>query len=323
MGPIRPIQPTYLTKLMSTYIIGHKSPDLDSVAAAIAYADLKNRQENTDQYVPAAAGELNKETFYALEKFGIAKPEILANAVGLNLILVDHNEFSQAVNGIEQAKIVEILDHHKIDFKYSEPIAFKVLPWGASCSIVAQLYFYKDMKPEKNLAGLMLAAILVDTVITKSPACTDYDKKIIEKLAEIAEINDWKEFGMEIFKIRSSVSELSNADIIKTDFKDFNFKAGKFGIGQIETVNLTDFAGRENDIIIELEKLRMAENYHSVILFITDIIKEGSKFLVATKEQKKIEQALNAKLENKKIYIKGIISRKKQVAPRLTKIFDK
>lgn len=308
---------------MKTYIIGHRSPDLDSVAAAIAYAGLKNKQENTDKYVPAAAGELNKETIYALDKFGIAKPEILENASGLDLILVDHNEFPQAVNGIEQAKIMEVLDHHKIDFKYGEPIAFKVLPWGASCSIIAQLYFYKDAGPDKNLAGLMLAAILVDTVITKSPTCTDYDKEIIEKLAAIAAIADWKDFGMELFKVRSSVSQLSNADIIKTDFKDFILKAGKFGIGQIETVDLNEFVGREDDIIVELEKLRAAEGYHSVILFITDIIKEGSKFLVATAEPEKIEQALGAKLENKKVYIQGIISRKKQVAPKFMEIFDK
>lgn len=308
---------------MKTYIIGHKSPDLDSVAAAIAYANLKNKQENTDKYIPAAAGELNKETIYALNKFSITEPKILENAAGAELILVDHNEFTQAINGVEQAKIVEVLDHHKIDFKNREPIAFKVLPWGASCSIIAQMYFWKEETLDKNLAGLMLAAILVDTVITKSPTCTEYDRKIIEKLAETAEIKNWKEFGMEIFKVRSSVSELSNADIIKTDFKDFNLKAGKFGIGQIETVDLNDFSGREDDIIAELENLRETENYHSAILFITDIIKEGSQFLVATTEQKKIEQALGAKLENNKVYIDGIISRKKQIAPKFSEIFDK
>lgn len=308
---------------MKTYIVGHKSPDLDSVAAAIAYAHLKNKLENTDKYAPAAAGELNKETVYVLEKFGIAKPKILADAAGLNLILVDHNEFAQAVSGVEQAKIVEVLDHHKIDFKYGEPIEFAVKPWGAACSIIAQMYFNKNIGLEKNLAGLMLSAILVDTVIIKSPTCVEQDKEIINKLAAIAEIENWQKFGMELFKVRSSVSELSNADIIKTDFKDFNFKAGKFGIGQIETMDLDEFAERENDLMIALEKLRAAEGYHSVILFITDIIKEGSEFLITSLDYEKIEQALSAKLENKKVYIEGILSRKKQVVPRFMEIFDK
>lgn len=306
-----------------TYIIGHKSPDLDSAAAAIAYADLKNKMEGADNYAPALAGEINKETAFALKKFGLAKPEILSDIKEKNIILVDHNEFSQAASGIEEAKIIEILDHHKVDFKYGEPIAVKILPWGASCTIIADEFFARNIELDKNLAGLMLSAVLVDTVITKSPTCAEKDKEIIEKLAGIAEIKDWREFGMELFKIRSSVSELSNAEIIKSDFKDFNFKAGKFGIGQVETVDLNEFAAREDEIINELNKLREAESYHSVILFITDIIKEGSKFLVSTVDQAKAEEALGAKLENNKIYINGIISRKKQVAPKFSAIFDK
>ena len=307
------------------YIIGHKSPDLDSVAAAISYANLKNRtrKSNETEYIPAVAGAINKETEFCLKKFSFNAPEILKNIKGKNVILVDHNEFAQAADGIEQAKIIEVLDHHKVDFKYSEPIAFNVKPWGASCSIIAEKYFKNNLELNKNLAGLMLAAILVDTVITKSPTCTEYDKTIIEKLANIANIKDWREFGMELFKVRSTVSDLSDAEIIKSDFKDFNFKQGKFGIGQVETVDLNDFVKREDAIVKELNKIKKAENYHTVILFITDIIKEGSKFLIATDDQEKIEQALGVKLENKKVYIKGIISRKKQVAPGFVEVFDK
>ncbi|MCK4554064.1 manganese-dependent inorganic pyrophosphatase [Candidatus Parcubacteria bacterium] len=310
--------------LNKIYIIGHKSPDLDSVAAAISYADFKNktRKSGDEKYLPAVAGAINKETKFALKKFGFSAPEILKNIKGKKIILVDHNEFAQAADGIEQAKIIEILDHHKVDFKYSEPISFTVKPWGSSCSIIAEKYFKNNLELNKNLAGLMLAAVLVDTVITKSPTCTEYDKKIIEKLTGIANIKDWQKFGMELFKVRSTVSELSDAEIIKSDFKDFNFKQGKFGIGQVETIDLNDFTEREDGIINELNKIKQAENYHSVILFITDIIKEGSKFLVATDDQEKIEQALGAELENGKVYIKGIISRKKQVVPRFVEVFD-
>jgi manganese-dependent inorganic pyrophosphatase len=169
----------------------------------------------------------------------------------------------------------------------------------------------------------MLSAALVDTVITKSPTTTDKDRVIIEKLAKISGINNWQEYGMELFKVRSTVQELSDEKIIKSDFKDFNFKAGKFGIGQVETVDLEEFSGREEKLINELKKIKDSGNYHTVVLFITDIIKEGSKFLIETDDQEKVEIALDSKLQNCQVYIPGILSRKKQVAPKFTAVFDK
>ena len=305
------------------YVIGHKSPDLDSVAGAISYAQFKNKLEGVNFYVPVVAGIINKETEYVLEKFGFEKPKILKDLKNKKVILVDHNEVSQSADGREGAEIVEVLDHHKVDFKYSELIVFKVLPWGASASIIAHCYFKNNIKINKNLAGLILSAILVDTVITKSPTCTEKDKEIIEKLAEIAEIKDWKEYGMEIFKVRSSVSDLSPKEIIKSDFKDFVFKVGRIGIGQVETVNLEELNSLEDNLLKSLNDLKKSGDYHSIILFITDIIKEGSRFLVASEDASGFEKAFKVKLKNNKVYIDKIISRKKQVIPKLTKIFDK
>ncbi len=305
------------------YVIGHKSPDLDSVASAIAYAQFKNTVEQTEKYIPAVAGAINKETQFALEKFGYQTPMLLEKVEGKKLILVDHNEFSQSPAGIENAEIVEVLDHHKVNFSYSQPIRFCVFPWGATCTIIARLFKDKSMVPPKPLAGLMLSAILVDTVITKSPTCTDIDVNTILSLAQVAQIDDWRAFGMELFKIRASVSQLSAAEIIKSDFKDFNFKAGKVGIGQVETVDLIEFKPREAELLKALEKMRVEENYHTVILFITDILKEGSLFLVSTTDKAKVAKALGAQLENGKVYLEGIISRKKQVAPRFLEVFDK
>jgi manganese-dependent inorganic pyrophosphatase len=305
------------------YIIGHKSPDLDSVAGAIAYAELKNKLENTNKYQAVAAGEMNKETAFILNKISMIAPEIITNISKKDVILVDHNEFIQAVDGVEEANIIEVLDHHKVDFRYSKPIAFKVLPWGASCSIVAHGYLSSNVAIDKNMALLMLSAILVDTVITKSPTCTDFDKAIIEKLSQIAEIQNWQDFGMEIFKVRSDVNKLSDDGIIKSDFKDFVLKTGKFGIGQVETVDLNDFAGREDDLIAGLEKIRTEGAYHSVVLFLTDIIKEGSLFLVSSLDEDKLAEALGQRLVDHRVYIDGILSRKKQVAPKFNEVFDK
>lgn len=305
------------------YIIGHKIPDLDSAAAAIALADLKNTLEDTDIYEAALSGRINGETGYILDKLGLSKPEIIEDIAGKKVILVDHNEFAQAVDGIEKAKIVEVVDHHKINFHYPEPTIFLSLPWGSTCSIVADQYFKNGVEMDKKMAVLLLAGILIDTVITKSPTCTETDEELIGKLSQISGIEDWRHFGMELFKVRAAVNHLSPSEIIKGDFKDFNFKAGKIGIGQVETVDLDEFASKEEELIAELKKIQEENNYHSVILFITDILKEGSKFFVATRDQEKIEEALGAKLENNRVYIDGVISRKKQVTPKLIEALDK
>lgn len=304
------------------YIIGHKSPDTDSVVSAIVYSVLKNTLEDTDMYVPAIAGSANKATEYILEKFGFSIPEKLDNVEEKNIILVDHNENSQIADGYEKAHIIEIIDHHKFNFSYSEPIMITCRPWGSTVSIIAGMYIDNEIEIEKNLAGIMLSAILDDTVITKSPTCTEVDEELINKLAEDAGVEDWKELGMEIFKAKASVKEMSEMDIIKNDFKDFEYKAGKFGIGQVETVDLSDFTSREDQLLHEMEKMQKEGNYHSVILFITDIINEGSQFLIVTNDQEKMEKALGEKIVNNRVYIKGILSRKKQVVPIMAEKFD-
>lgn len=302
------------------YIIGHKSPDLDSVVAAISYANLKNKLEVTDKYKPAVAGEINQVTDFALKKFGFEKPEILKSIEDKAVVLVDHNEESQRAEG--SAMIMEILDHHKLNFSYGEPIPVLIKPWGSTNSIIYNEYKNNGIEIDKNLAGLMLSAVLDDTVITKSPTCTDFDKKIIEDLAKLSEIENWEDYGIEMFKIKSGASKLSAEEILKLDFKDFEFEQGKIGAGQIETVDLSEFESRQNEILQEMKKIKEANGYHSVILMITDIIKEGSLVLVETNDQEKMEKALESKIIENKIYIENLLSRKKQLIPSLTEIFD-
>jgi manganese-dependent inorganic pyrophosphatase len=209
-----------------------------------------------------------------------------------------------------------------VNFKYDDPIPFHVLPWGSTCTIITKEYEQAGMEMDANTAGLMLAAVLVDTVITKSPTCSDKDKEVIERLAGLAGIEDWKQFGMELFKVRSSVQDSAALDIIKGDFKDFETSVGRIGIGQVETVDLSEFDSRQEELLRELESLRNSEGYHTTVLFITDIMQEGSKFLVATSDEQKVKEALGAELENGVVYLEGVISRKKQVAPKFLAVFD-
>lgn len=305
------------------YVIGHKSPDLDSVVSAISYANLKNKLAETNIYVSACAGDVNKETAYILKKFDFETPEDPLNLSEKEVVLVDHNETSQMLDGGENAEIIEILDHHKINFNSEKPIEFRVIPWGSTATIIAREYFEKEVFLDKSMASILLAAVLSDTVITKSPTCTDIDKEIIKKLSEVSEIADWHEFGMEIFKVGSSITDLSAEEIVVYDFKDFEYKKGKFGIGQIQTVDSTEFIKREDEFLKALKKKMDEEEYHSIILFITDIIKEGSQFLIVSKELEKIEEAFEKKIKDGRVYMDGVISRKKQVLPSLSAVFDR
>lgn len=292
------------------------------MAAAISYANYKNKLENTDVYIPAVTGEINLATKFVLDKFNIDKPEILESASGQSVILVDHNESTHAVKGIEEAKIIEVLDHHKMDFSYVDPIDILVKAWGSSNTIIYHLYKNHGVEIDEALAGLMLSAILDDTVITKSPTCTPIDKEYIAELAKLAGVEDWQALGIEIFKAKSNIKDSSALEIIKSDYKDYEFKAGKFGIGQVETVDSGEFEGREAELLEEMKKLKESDSYYAVILLITDILKQGSTVLTVSDGPERVEKALEIKFDNNQAYKEGLMSRKKQVVPVFTKEFD-
>ncbi len=300
------------------YVIGHKNPDTDSICSAIAYARLKNKL-GEGEFAPARCGAINPETKFVLEKFGVEAPEVLENASGRELILVDHNEFSQAVDGIENAKIVEVVDHHKVNFNYSEPIYFLVKPLGSTATIIAEKYFEAGIEPEKEIAGILLGAILSDTVVFKSPTTTEKDKEIAKKLAEIAGIDDIEKFGIEVKKAKSNLEGMSEEEIIKGDFKEFTFGDKKVGIGQVEIVDYDQVKGREDEIISEMEKMT-GEGYDLVMLMVTNIMDESSLLLVAGNIVK-VEEAFGKKVENDRVLLPGVMSRKKQVVPKIEEAY--
>lgn len=303
------------------YITGHKVPDLDSVAAAVSYAHLKQQTDPGREYIPVAAGEFNAETSYVFDKFGVKKPDVLTSLSGKLVILVDHNEKGQATDDLEGASILEIIDHHKMDFSYGDPIRVIIEPIGSTCSVIAKMYKADGIDIPQDLAGIMLGAVLTDTVITKSPTTTEDDLNVIEELARTAEIDDWRKFGMEIFKVRSSVSSLSDKDIVTADYKDFDINGRKFGIGQVETVDISQFDDRLSGLIKALEEKRAEGDYHSVLLFISDIIKEESLFLVSSEEPDKVAIAFGKEIKDG-IFTAKVLSRKKEVVPSLLKTFS-
>jgi len=237
-----------------------------------------------------------------------------------NVIMVDHNEFSQAVEGIGQARILEIIDHHRIGtIETEQPILFRNHPVGSTATIINRLFEEKGLIPEPKIAGIMCAAILSDTLVFKSPTCTPEDVRAAKKLAEIANI-DINEFGTEMFKAGTSLEGKTVEEIFYTDFKEFTINNYKIGIGQVNT--LTDAGKLKQDLINFMEKVKKDKGYDILLLMLTDIINEGSEILFVGNNKELLERAFNVQIKNNSFYLPYVISRKKQVLPPIIKAIN-
>lgn len=306
--------------MMSTYVFGHTTPDSDSIVGAHSLSYLKNQLG--EDCVPTRQGEISPETAFILEKFGYEKPMLKTNYAGEEVYLIDFMESSQSPKDIEEATILGIVDHHKLgDLKTATPLEMWVRPVGCSNTIVKQMYDYHGIEIPKALAGMMLCAILSDTVIFKSPTCTKEDTKAVKELAEIAGIEDPKALGMEMFIVKSDVLNDTKEALVLRDFKDFNMGGNKLGVGQLEVVDLSVFDEMKDELFTAMQKVKEEENRHTVLLLLTDIMQEGSQLLVLSDETAKIESAFEVTLEEKQVWLPKVMSRKKQVIPFLEKQF--
>jgi len=305
---------------MATYIFGHTTPDTDSIVGAISLSYLKNKiGEDT---IPTRQGEPSPETAWILDKFGFEAPELKTEYAGEEVYLIDFMESTQAPKDIEEATILGIVDHHKLgDLKTSTPLEMWVRPVGCSNTIVKEMYDHHGVEIPKNLAGMMLCAILSDTVIFKSPTCTKADTKACKELAAIAGIEDYKALGMEMFIVKSDVLSATSRELVLRDFKDFNMGGNGIGIGQLEVVDLSVFDDMKEDLFAAMKELKEEGKRHTVLLLLTDIMQEGSQLLVLSDETSKIENAFDMKLEVSQTWLKGVMSRKKQIIPFLEKQF--
>ena len=305
---------------MSTYIFGHTTPDSDSIVGAHSLSYLKNQLG--EDCTPTRQGEINPETTFILEKFGFEKPILKTNYAGEKVYLIDFMERSQSPEDIDEATILGIVDHHKLgDLKTDAPLEMWVRPVGCSNTIVKQMFDYYNVEIPKDLAGMMMCAILSDTVIFKSPTCTKEDTKAVKELAEIAGIDDPKALGMEMFIVKSDVLNETKRALVLRDFKDFNMGGNKIGVGQLEVVDLSVFDDMKEELFEAMAEIKTEGERHSVLLLLTDIMQEGSQLLVLSDDNSKIESAFDVTLENNQVWLPKVMSRKKQVIPFLEKEF--
>lgn len=305
---------------MSLYIFGHKVPDSDSIVSAIAMSYLKNKLG--EEAIPVRQGDINPESQYILDKFGLEAPELKTSFAGENVYLTDFSDIAQAPDDIADATIVGIVDHHKLgDLTTSTPLEAWIRPVGCTNTIVKEMFDYYGVEIPKDIAGAMMCAILSDTVIFKSPTCTKLDTKICKELAAITGIEDFKAIGMEMFKVKSAVEGVPARELVMRDYKNFDMHGTKVGIGQLEVVDLSIFDNVKDELLSDIQKLKEEEGLDTVLLLLTDIMAMGSEILVASNSNDKIEKAFDIKIENEKFWLKGCLSRKKQVVPFLEPAF--
>ncbi len=303
------------------YIFGHKIPDSDSIISAIAMSYLKNKLGI--EALAVRQGDINPESQYILNKFELEAPELKTSFRNEEVYLTDFSDIAQAPDDISDATIVGIVDHHKLgDLTTSTPLECWIRPVGCTNTIVKEMFDYHEVEIPKNLAGAMMCAILSDTVIFKSPTCTRLDTKITKELAVLAGIEDFKDIGLEMFKVKSQVDGLPPRELVMRDYKPFDMNGVKVGIGQLEVVDLSIFDNIKDELLADIQALKEENDLHTVLLLLTDIMKMGSEVLVSSNNKEIIAKAFDKDIVDDKFWLDGCLSRKKQVVPVLEPAFS-
>jgi manganese-dependent inorganic pyrophosphatase len=247
---------------------------------------------------------------------GLLTRTSVARATRRRVILVDHNEIAQSADGVEEASVVEIVDHHRIgDVQTAAPIAFTGRPVGATATIVAERFRDFEMDPPLPMAGLLLAAVLSDTLLLKSPTATDSDREIVEWLSGLVDV-DPVEFALEMFRARSSGAAFSPEDTVTRDLKEYRIRDARVAIGQVETVDADEVLAHREALTAYMESLARLRGYDTLVLMVTDVVREGSELLVVGRARP-VEKAFGVSFAGGSAWFDGVLSRKKQVAPQL------
>jgi len=307
--------------MSKTLVFGHQNPDTDAIGAAIAFAHLQNVLGKDVEAV--ALGTPNEETQFALSTFGLEAPRVITSVKpeADSVMLVDHNEFQQSAVDIADVAILSVVDHHRIsNFETANPLYYRAEPVGCTSTIVLKLYKEANVSVPKEIAGIMLSAIVSDTLLFKSPTCTPEDVAAAKELAEIAAVNV-ESYGLDMLKAGTNLSTKSVDTLLELDAKSFPMGDKKVRIAQVNTVDIAEVLERQ----AEFEQVMAAENgrngYDLFLLVITNILDSDSELLVVGEPKANVEEAFGVTLNNNRAFLPGVVSRKKQIVPQLTETF--
>ncbi|WP_020008024.1 manganese-dependent inorganic pyrophosphatase [Salinicoccus albus] len=298
-------------------IFGHQSPDTDTIASAIVASDIEGQLGNdTTAY---RLDEINAETAYALDYFNVSVPELLESVTEEDkVILVDHNEFQQSVKDIGKAHVTKVFDHHRIaNFQTGSPLYYRGEPVGCTATILNKVYKENGLEITKEIAGLMVSAIVSDTLLFKSPTTTEQDIDTASELKEIADV-DLEAYGIDMLRAGASTKEKTAEEMITGDAKSFEMGPKTTRIAQVNVVDVDEVFERRDEIEAAINQEIEAKDYDLFVLVVTDILNSNSKILSLGKEAGAVEQAFDVSLDDNTAVLEGVVSRKKQVVPNIT-----
>ena len=301
------------------YIFGHKNPDTDSICSSLV-SEILYKESGISNVEARRLGNVNKETQYVLDYLKIQAPELLENVEeGQEVILVDHNEFNQSVEGIEKAKILRVTDHHRIaNFETSEPLYYNAKPYGCTATILFEEFKNNGIEIEKKEAILMASSIISDTLLLKSPTTTEFDKKVLEELGRIADL-DIEKYGLEMLKAGTDLDDFSEEELISLDAKALEKNGSKFVIAQVNTVSIEDVMKRGESLKTAIKSKINNDGLALFVLAITDILNSNSQIIAIGERVDAVENGFGIKLENDTAFLEGVVSRKKQLLPQIDK----
>jgi manganese-dependent inorganic pyrophosphatase len=306
-----------------TLIFGHKNPDTDSICSALAYADLKTTIGADVEAV--RLGSVSAETQFALNAFQTPPPRLVESvaAEASHVILVDHNERQQSANDIDEVTISEVIDHHRIaNFETAGPLYYRAEPVGCTSTIVFKMFKESGVTVSARIGGLMLSAIISDTLLLKSPTCTAEDVAAANELAVVAGV-DLATYGLELLKAGASLRDRSIAQLIATDSKEFSMGGAKVEIAQVTAVDVDDVLSRQDELESALRDVIAAKGLDLFLFVITDILNNDSVAVALGPRASAVETAYGVTLGNNRALLKGVVSRKLQIVPVLTETFSR
>ncbi len=304
---------------MSILIFGHKNPDTDTIISSLIMEDFCQKQE-----IDATAcrlGEVSLETQYILDYLDVKAPKLIDQVnEGQEVIMVDHNEFGQSADGIESAKIVRVVDHHRVaNFNTASPLDMRLMPVGCTATILHMLYKENKIEIDRKIAVMMISAICSDTLIFKSPTTTQTDMDVARSLAAEFDI-DIETYAMEMLKAGTDISAKTNQQIMSIDSKQFSVGETLYEVAQVNTADIDELVETRLEGLKKVMEEKIASDSLGLfLLMITDIVNSNSLLVPCGNEDEisKFEQNFDVKLEDGKILLEGVVSRKKQIVPNL------